>query len=115
MDAAGRPRSRSPAGGPPPPRGDAGRPQPRGLSCPPPLSPLPAGPGRGRRGRGPPGTEAMLAAHTLEYFVADSHLVAAGEPVFLYRDYIPLREPVRDVTPSPLPVSAKRSPYAAYR
>ena len=59
-------------------------------------------------GRVRPGIEEMLAAHNLEYFVADSHLVAAGEPVFLYRDYLPLREPVRDVTPAPLPVSAKR-------
>jgi 1,4-alpha-glucan branching enzyme len=75
----------------------------------------PAGPDRGRRRAIRPGIEEMLAAHNLEYFVADSHLVAAGEPVFLYKDYIPLREPVRDVTPSPLPVSAKRSPYAPYR
>jgi len=75
----------------------------------------PAGPDRGSRRGVRPGIEEMLAAHNLEYFVADSHLVAAGEPVFLYRDYLPLREPVRDVTPSPLPVSAKRSPYAPYR
>ena len=75
----------------------------------------PAGADRGRQRAVRPGIEEMLAAHNLEYFVADSHLVAAGEPVFLYRDYLPLREPVRDVTPSPLPVSAKRSPYAPYR
>jgi 1,4-alpha-glucan branching enzyme len=75
----------------------------------------PAGPDRGSRRGVRPGIEEMLAAHNLEYFVADSHLVAAGEPVFLYRDYIPLREPMRDVSPAPLPVSAKRSPYAPYR
>ena len=75
----------------------------------------PAGPDRGSRRGVRPGIEEMLAAHNLEYFVADSHLVAAGEPVFLYRDYIPLREPMRDVSPAPLPVSAKRSPYASYR
>ena len=75
----------------------------------------PAGPDRGRHRAVRPGIEEMLAAHNLEYFVADSHLVAAGEPVFLYKDYVPLREPVRDVSPSPLPVSAKRSPYAPYR
>jgi 1,4-alpha-glucan branching enzyme len=75
----------------------------------------PAGPDRGSRRVVRPGIEEMLAAHDLEYFVADSHLVAAGEPVSLYRDYLPLREPVRDVSPAPLPVSAKRSPYAPYR
>jgi len=75
----------------------------------------PAGPDRGSRRGVRPGIEEMLAAHNLEYFVADSHLVAAGEPVFLYRDYLPLREPMRDVSPAPLPVSAKRSPYAPYR
>ena len=75
----------------------------------------PAGPDRGSRRGVRPSIEEMLAAHNLEYFVADSHLVAAGEPVFLYRDYIPLREPMRDVSPAPLPVSAKRSPYAPYR
>jgi 1,4-alpha-glucan branching enzyme len=75
----------------------------------------PAGPDRGSRRVVRPGIEEMLAMHDLEYFVADSHLVAAGEPVFLYRDYVPLREPMRDVSPAPLPVSAKRSPYAPYR
>jgi 1,4-alpha-glucan branching enzyme len=75
----------------------------------------PAGPDRGSRRGVRPGIEEMLAAHDLEYFVADSHLVAAGEPVSLYRDYLPLREAVRDVSPAPLPVGAKRSPYAPYR
>jgi len=75
----------------------------------------PTGPDQGRRRGVRPGLEEMLAAHNLEYFVADAHLIAAGEPVFLYRDYVPLREPMRDVSPSPLPVSAKRSPYAPYR
>ena len=71
---------------------------------------------RPRPARCGPGIEEMLAAHSLEYFVADSHLVAAGEPVFLYRDFLPLRERVRDVTP---PAAAgereARSPYAPYR
>src|SRR5262249_57866078 len=43
--------------------------------------------GRDRRMR--PGIEEMLAAHGIEYFVADAHLVAAGQPMFLYRDHIP--------------------------
>jgi 1,4-alpha-glucan branching enzyme len=43
----------------------------------------PAGPDRGRGRRLRPGIEELLAAHGLEYFVADSHLVAASEPIFL--------------------------------
>src|SRR5207249_9619984 len=35
-----------------------------------------------------PGIEELLAAHGLEYFVADAHLVSAGPPVFLYRDFV---------------------------
>src|SRR5690242_2493812 len=62
-----------------------------------------------------PGIEELLAAHGLEYFVADSHLVAAGKPVFLYRDYIPARkEPITEPTPA-IPVNEARSPYAPYR
>ena len=37
-----------------------------------------------------PGLEEMLAQHGIEYFVADAHLVAAGTPVFPYRDYFAL-------------------------
>src|SRR5262245_51139491 len=61
-----------------------------------------------------PGIEEMLAVHGIEYFVADAHLVAAGQPMFLYRDYSPPNgrrsEPVA-ATPSAEP----RSPYAPYR
>ncbi|RPH75028.1 MAG: DUF1957 domain-containing protein [Candidatus Rokuibacteriota bacterium] len=72
----------------------------------------PAGPDRGRRMR--PGIEELLAAHGLEYFVADSHLVAASEPIFLYRDFVALRTELGD-TASPLPVGERRSPYVPYR
>ncbi|MBI2017003.1 MAG: DUF1957 domain-containing protein, partial [Candidatus Rokubacteria bacterium] len=61
-----------------------------------------------------PGLEEMLAAHGLEYFVADSHLVAAGAPVFLYRDYVPAGAPAGEPASS-VPASGARSPYAAYR
>ena len=54
-------------------------------------------PTAGATARMRPGIEEMLAAHGLEYFVADSHLVAAGEPVFLYRDFLALRGDVGDV------------------
>ena len=74
----------------------------------------PTGPERGRERRMRPGIEELLAEHGLEYFVADSHLVAAGEPVFLYRDFIGLRGDVGDGT-SPTPVGERRSPYAPYR
>ncbi|HEX2437454.1 MAG TPA: 1,4-alpha-glucan branching protein domain-containing protein [Methylomirabilota bacterium] len=74
----------------------------------------PTGPERGRDRRMRPGIEELLAAHGLEYFVADSHLVAAGEPVFLYRDYVGMRGEIGGGT-VPMPVGERRSPYAPYR
>ncbi|HXH82318.1 MAG TPA: 1,4-alpha-glucan branching protein domain-containing protein [Candidatus Tectomicrobia bacterium] len=61
-----------------------------------------------------PGIEEMLAAHDLAYFIVDAHLVAAGEPIFLYRDFLPGRAEPRE-TPAPIPVAERRSPYATYR
>jgi 1,4-alpha-glucan branching enzyme len=72
----------------------------------------PAGPDRGRRMR--PGLEELLAAHGLEYFVADSHLVAAGEPVFLYRDFIGLKSDLGPAVAS-MPVGEPHTPYTPYR
>jgi 1,4-alpha-glucan branching enzyme len=74
----------------------------------------PTGRDRGRERRVRPGIEEMLAEHGLEYFVADSHLVAAGEPVFLYRDYVPARRETGEPTPA-IPVNEARSPYLPYR
>jgi len=74
----------------------------------------PTGRGRGRDRQMRPGIEELLAAHGLEYFVADSHLVAAGAPVFLYRDYIPARKEMPEPSPA-IPVNEARSPYAPYR
>jgi len=74
----------------------------------------PTGPERGRRRWVRPGLEEMLAAHGLEYFVADSHLIAASAPLFLYRDYFPLRGEVAAGPPPSLP-TAPRSPYTPYR
>jgi 1,4-alpha-glucan branching enzyme len=75
----------------------------------------PTGRERSNERRLRPGIEELLAAHGLEYFVADSHLVAAGKPVFLYRDYIPARkEPMTEPTPA-IPVNEAHSPYAPYR
>ena len=61
-----------------------------------------------------PGLEEMLAVHGLEYFIADSHLIAAATPVFLYRDYLPrrraaVRSEIREVS------APRRSPYHPYR
>src|ERR671924_373635 len=74
----------------------------------------PTGRERGVERRLRAGIEELLAAHGLEYFVADSHLVAAGAPVFLYRDYIPARKEMAEPTPA-IPVNEARSPYAPYR
>src|SRR5216683_827125 len=43
-----------------------------------------------------PGLEEMLAAHGLEYFVADAHLISAAHPLSLYRDYLPARGRIDD-------------------
>jgi 1,4-alpha-glucan branching enzyme len=69
----------------------------------------PTGRDRGRERRVRPGIEEMLAEHGLEYFVADSHLVAAGEPVFLYREYVPAKREAAE--PPAIPVNEARSPY----
>jgi 1,4-alpha-glucan branching enzyme len=49
----------------------------------------PAGPLRGRVRRHRRGLEEFLAAHGLEYFVADAHLLQGGEARTAYRDYYP--------------------------
>ncbi len=74
----------------------------------------PTGRDRGRVRRVRPGIEEMLAAHGLEYFVADAHLVSAGDPVFLYRDFVPLGS-AKGEAASSVPAGEARSPYAPYR
>src|ERR687892_175235 len=61
-----------------------------------------------------PGIEEMLSRHGLTYFVADAHLVAAGAPLFPYRDYFPLRGEIVDPTPN-VPPLPRRSPYVPWR
>jgi len=56
----------------------------------------------------------LLARHGLEYFVADAHLVSAGDPVFLYRDFVPFKAG-RDEPATSVPGTEARSPYASYR
>ncbi|MGH7390802.1 MAG: 1,4-alpha-glucan branching protein domain-containing protein [Candidatus Rokuibacteriota bacterium] len=74
----------------------------------------PTGREQGKSRRVRPGIEEMLAAHGLQYFVADSHLIAASEPVFLYRDYIPLRGQLGDPV-AEVPRTKGRTPYAPWR
>ena len=74
----------------------------------------PTGLGGGRERRLRPGIEELLAAHGLEYFVVDSHLVAAGEPVFPYRDFVGLPDALGTAAAAS-PVGERRSPYAPYR
>ena len=73
----------------------------------------PTGRDSGRIRRVRPGLEELLAAHGLEYFVADAHLVAAGAPIFPYRDFVPLRQRLGD--PVPAARTEPRSPYVPYR
>src|SRR2546428_2166719 len=74
----------------------------------------PTGRDSGRVRRVRPGIEELLAEHGLEDFIADAHLVAACQPIFLHRDYIPLKrgpnEPVATI-----PSTEARSPYEPYR
>ena len=74
----------------------------------------PTGHERGKVRRVRPGLEEMLALYGLEYFVADSHLIASSDPVFLYRDYVPLRSEI-PAAGVDAPRSKPRSPYATYR
>ncbi len=73
----------------------------------------PTGPDRGRVRQLRPGIEEMLAQHGIEYFVVDAHLVAAGAPVFPYRDYFALPGSLEQRTPTVQ--GAHRSPYHTYR
>src|SRR6266849_3760060 len=70
----------------------------------------PTGRDRGTDRRIRPGLEEMLAAHGLEYFIADAHLISAAHPVFLYRDYVPARGEIDDA-PTERPATNRGSPY----
>ncbi len=74
----------------------------------------PTGREQGKSRRLRPGLEELLALHGLEYFVADSHLISASAPIFLYRDYFPLRGEMTEA-PAETPRAARRSPYRPWR
>ena len=71
--------------------------------------------GRDRTRRMRPGVEELLAQHGLEYFVADSHLIAGGLPLFLYRDYLPLQTFSTETLPNEGQPSQARSLYLPSR
>src|SRR6266436_6653797 len=62
-----------------------------------------------------PGIEELLAAHGLEYFVADAHLISAAQPIFLYRDFLPARGLAAADPPAEVPLGHARTPYVPYR
>jgi 1,4-alpha-glucan branching enzyme len=74
----------------------------------------PTGREQGKSRRMRPGIEELLAESGLAYFVADSHLIAASEPIFLYRDYVPLRGQLGDPVVD-LPRTKRRTPYAPWK
>jgi 1,4-alpha-glucan branching enzyme len=72
----------------------------------------PAGPLRGKMRRRRRGIEEFLAAHHLEYFVTDAHLLRGGEPLSAYRDYYPA---LRAVAGAEHPTYRReRTPYRPY-
>jgi 1,4-alpha-glucan branching enzyme len=73
----------------------------------------PTGRDRGRERRLRPGIEEMLAAHGLEYFIVDHHLVAGGQPVYPYRDFFKLPGDLVVETPR-TPRQRPRTPYSPY-
>ncbi len=72
----------------------------------------PAGPLRGKVRRRRRGIEEFLAAHRLEYFITDAHLLRGGEPLSAYRDYYPA---LRAVSGAEHPTYRReRTPYRPY-
>jgi 1,4-alpha-glucan branching enzyme len=74
----------------------------------------PTGRDRGRVHQIRPGIEEMLAAHGLEYFVADHHLVAGGQPLYPYRGFFELPGELAGETAQMLR-TRPRSAYRPYR
>jgi 1,4-alpha-glucan branching enzyme len=75
----------------------------------------PTGPDSGRERRVRPGLEEMLAKNGLEYFIADAHLISASQPLFLYRDYLPMKNEPKTEPVATVPTGQARSPYIPYR
>jgi len=73
----------------------------------------PAGPLAGKVRRRRRGIEEFLAAHGLEYFVTDSHLLRGGVPLSFYGDHYPALRALAAGAEYPA-YSRDRSPYRPY-
>ncbi|MBI3998000.1 MAG: DUF1957 domain-containing protein [Armatimonadetes bacterium] len=73
----------------------------------------PAGPLKGRVRRKRRGIEEHLAAHGLEYFITDAHLLRGGDPLSAYRDYYPALRAVGAGAEHPT-YRRDRTPYRPY-
>ncbi len=74
----------------------------------------PAGAGPRLPSRVRPGVEEILAKHDLRYFFVDTHLVAAGEPLAVYRDFFPSLGRLRGLEERFPSAQRSRSPYRPY-
>jgi 1,4-alpha-glucan branching enzyme len=73
----------------------------------------PAGPLKGKVRRRRRGIEEFLAAHRLESFITDAHLLRGGEPLSSYRDYFPALRSVGGGAEHPA-YRRDRTPYRPY-
>lgn len=74
----------------------------------------PVGPHSGKVRYRRQGVEEILAAHHLDYFFTDAHLLRGGRAVSAYRDYFPRLRTVPGPE-SQFSRRSERSPYASYR
>jgi 1,4-alpha-glucan branching enzyme len=73
----------------------------------------PAGQLKGKVRRRRRGIEEFLAAHGLQYFITDAHLLRGGDPLSSYRDYFPALRAVSGVAEHPA-YRRDRTPYQSY-
>jgi len=74
----------------------------------------PVGPQSGKLRYRRRGVEEFLAAHGLEYFFTDMHLVQGGRAISAYRDYFPSLKRMGGPEAHPAYRRQERSPYASY-
>src|SRR5262249_44070484 len=74
----------------------------------------PAGGGAKLPPRMRPGVEEVLAKHDLRFFFVDTHLLAAGEPLAVYRDFFPPLGRLRGEGERFPTAPRTRSPYRTY-
>jgi 1,4-alpha-glucan branching enzyme len=74
----------------------------------------PVGPKSGKARYRRRGVEEFLAAHGLEYFFTDFHLVRGGRALSAYRDYFPSLRQVSGPDAHPVYRREQRTPYTCY-